>query len=88
MGTTAPYLICQRPADHNHSLEDVQGCPCGKGRYSTCISGQRNRQIRKHINKQHILRPAAYAVEQGATGYERTFEGNEENSLYLSENKV
>ncbi len=45
-------------------------------------------KICKHINKQHILRPAAYAVERGETGYERYFEGNEENRYIWSENSV
>ena len=38
--------------------------------------------------KHHFLRPAAYAVEQGATGYERYFEDNEENRYIWSENSV
>ena len=53
------------------------------------LEGNGISKIRKHINKQHILRSAAYAAEQGgAAGYERYFEGNEENRYIWSENSV
>ena len=56
--------------------------------FDLALAGNGIAKIRKHINKQHILRPAAYAVEQGATGYERYFEDNEENRYIWSENSV
>ncbi|WP_243408522.1 recombinase family protein, partial [Streptococcus porcinus] len=40
------------------------------------------------INKQHILRPAAYAAERGETGFERHFEGNEDKRYIWSGNSV
>lgn len=60
----------------------------GREIFDLALAGNGIAKIRKHINKQHILRPAAYAVEQGSTGYERHFEGNEENRYIWSENSV
>ena len=56
--------------------------------FDLALAGNGISKIRKHINKQHVLRPAAYAVEQGAAGYERYFEDNEENRYIWSENSV
>ena len=45
-------------------------------------------KICRHLNKQHILRPAAYAAERGETGFERHFEGNEDKRYIWSGNSV
>ena len=79
MGTTAPYGYVKDPADHNHLLIDDKVAHVVREIFDLALAGNGIAKIRKHINKQHILRPAAYAVEQGSTGYERHFEGNEEN---------
>ena len=88
MGTTAPYGYVKDPADHNHLLIDDKVAHVVREIFDLALAGNGIAKIRKHINKQHILRPAAYAVEQGATGYERYFEGNEENRYIWSENNV
>lgn len=88
MGTTAPYGYVKDPADHNHLLIDDKVAHVVREIFDLALAGNGIAKIRKHINKQHILRPAAYAVEQGATGYERYFEGNEENRYIWSENSV
>ena len=88
MGTTAPYGYVKDPADHNHLLIDDKVAHVVREIFDLALAGNGISKIRKHINKQHILRPAAYAVEQGATGYERHFEGNEENRYIWSENSV
>ena len=88
MGTTAPYGYVKDLADHNHLLIDDKVAHVVREIFDLALAGNGIAKIRKHINKQHILRPAAYAVEQGATGYERYFEGNEENRYIWSENSV
>ena len=88
MGTTAPYGYVKDPADHNHLLIDDKVAHVVREIFDLALAGNGIAKIRKHINKQHILRPAAYAVEQGSTGYERHFEGNEENRYIWSENSV
>ena len=88
MGTTAPYGYVKDPADHNHLLIDDKVAHVVREIFDLALAGNGIAKIRKHINKQHILRPAAYAVEQGSTGYERYFEGNEENRYIWSENSV
>ena len=88
MGTTAPYGYVKDPADHNHLLIDDKVAHVVREIFDLALAGNGNSKIRKHINKQHILRPAAYAVTQGATGYERHFEDNEENRYIWSENSV
>ena len=88
MGTTAPYGYVKDPADHNHLLIDDKVAHVVREIFDLALAGNGIAKIRKHINKQHILRPAAYAVEQGATGYERYFEDNEENRYIWSENSV
>ncbi len=88
MGTYAPYGYIKDPADHNHLLIDDKVAHVVKEIFQLALEGNGISKIRKHINKQHILRPAAYAAEQGAAGYERYFEGNEENRYIWSENSV
>ena len=58
------------PADHNHLLIDDKVAHVVREIFDLALAGNGIAKIRKHINKQHILRPAAYAAEQGATGYE------------------
>ena len=88
MGTYAPYGYIKDPADHNHLLIDDKVAHVVREIFDLALAGNGISKIRKHINKQHILRPAAYAAEQGAAGYERYFEGNEENRYIWSENSV
>ena len=88
MGTTAPYGYVKDPADHNHLLIDDKVAHVVREIFDLALAGNGIAKIRKHINKQHILRPAAYAAEQGAKGYERYFEENEENRYIWSENSV
>ena len=88
MGTTAPYGYIKDPADHNHLLIDGKVAHVVREIFDLALAGNGISKIRKHLNRQHILRPAAYAAEQGATGYERYFEDNEENRYFWSENSV
>ena len=88
MGTYAPYGYIKDPADHNHLLIDDKVAHVVREIFDLALAGNGLGKIRKHINSQHVLRPAAYAAEQGATGYERYFEDNEENRYIWSENSV
>ena len=88
MGTYAPYGYIKDPADHNHLLIDDKVAHIVREIFDLALAGNGLGKIRKHINSQHVLRPAAYAAEQGATGYERYFEGNEENRYIWSENSL
>ena len=81
-------LLYTSPADHNHLLVDDKVAHVVREIFDLALAGNGISKIRKHINKQHVLRPAAYAVEQGATGYEVDFEDNEENRYIWSENSV
>ena len=60
----------------------------GREIFDLALQGYGIPKIRKHINKQHILRPAAYAAERGETGFERYFEDNEENRYIWGENSI
>ena len=54
------------PADHNHLLIDDKVAHVVGEIFDPCVSGQRHRQIpQANINKQHILRPAAYGGARG-----------------------
>ena len=88
MGTYAPYGYIKDPADHNHLLIDDKVAHVVREIFDLALAGNGLGKIRKHINSQHVLRPAAYAAEQGATGYERYFEDNEENRYIWSENSL
>ncbi len=68
MGTTAPYGYVKDPADHNHLLIDDKVAHVVREIFDLALAGTGIAKICKHINKQHILRPAAYAVERGETG--------------------
>ena len=88
MGTTAPYGYVKDPADHNHLLIDDKVAHVVREIFDLALAGNGIAKIRKHINKQHILRPAAYAAERGETGFERHFEGNEDKRYIWSGNSV
>ena len=88
MGTYAPYGYIKDPADHNHLLIDDKVAHVIREIFDLALAGNGIAKISKHINKQHILCPAAYAAEQGETGFERYFEDNEENRYMWSENSV
>ena len=60
MGTTAPYGYIKDPADHNHLLIDDKVAHVVREIFDLALAGNGIAKIRKHINKQHILRPAAY----------------------------
>ena len=88
MGVSAPYGYVKDPADHNHLLIDNKVAHVVREIFDLALAGNGISKIRKHLNAQHILRPAAYAVERGETGYERHFEDNEDNRYIWSENSV
>ena len=84
MGTTAPYGYIKDPADHNHLLIDDKVAHVVKEIFDLALKGNGVAKICRHLNKQHILRPAAYAAERGETGFERHFEGNEDKRYIWS----
>lgn len=88
MGTTAPYGYRKDPQDKNHLIIDEKVSPIVREIFDLALDGYGIAKIRKHLNAKRVLRPAAYAVTQGADGYERYFEGNEENRYIWSENSV
>ena len=88
MATSAPYGYIKDPADHNHLLIDDKVAHIVREIFDLALQGYGIPKIRKHINKQHILRPAAYAAERGETGFERYFEDNEENRYIWGENSI
>ena len=65
MATSAPYGYIKDPADHNHLLIDDKVAHIVREIFDLALQGYGIPKIRKHINKQHILRPAAYAAERG-----------------------
>ena len=88
MGTHAPYGYLKDPADHNHLVIDEAVAPVIRKIFSLALEGWGIAKIRHWLNTQNILRPGAYQVEQGILGYERHFDGNEENRTMWSENSV
>lgn len=88
MGTNAPYGYIKDPADKNHLLIDERVAPVVRKIFERALAGDGIAKIRHWLNGQNILRPAAYLAEQGFSGYERYFEGNEENRTLWSENSV
>ena len=88
MGTTAPYGYIKDPADHNHLLIDDKVAHVVREIFDLALVGNGISKIRKHLNRQHILRPAAYAVTQGDTSYERHFGDNEESRYIWSDGSV
>jgi DNA invertase Pin-like site-specific DNA recombinase len=88
MGTTPPYGYLKDPADHNHLIVDERVAPVVRKMFELALAGDGIAKIRRWINTQNILRPAAYAVEQGYAGFERYFKDNEDNRTIWSENSV
>ena len=89
MGTTPPYGYIKDPADRNHLLIDGRAAPVVRKMFDMALEGDGIAKIRHWLNGQNnILRPAAYAVEQGYSGFDRYFENNEENRYIWSENSV
>lgn len=88
MGTTAPYGYRKDPADHNHLIVDDTAAHIVREIFDLALQGDGIAKIRKHLNAKKVLRPAAYALSQGVTGYERYFDGNEDNKYVWSENSV
>ena len=88
MGATPPYGYTKDPADHNQLIIDERTAPIVRKIFELALEGNGIAKIRRWINTQNILRPAAYAVEQGYSGFDRHFEGNEENRTTWSENSV
>jgi hypothetical protein len=88
MGATPPYGYIKDPADHNHLIIDENVAPNVRKIFDLALEGNGISKIRNWINTQNILRPAAYAVEQGFTGFDHHFKDNEENRYIWSENSV
>ncbi len=88
MGTTAPYGYRKDPADHNHLIIDEKVAPIVRMIFALALNGDGISKIRTALNEKRILRPAAYAMEQGASGFERFFENNEENRYIWGTNSV
>ncbi|MDL2258616.1 recombinase family protein [Eubacteriales bacterium OttesenSCG-928-K08] len=87
MGTSAPYGYIKDPNDNNHLIIDEKAAPVVKMMFELAKGGMGIGKIRKHLTEQHILRPAAMAVENGAN-YERYFENKPENRYVWSNNSV
>lgn len=88
MGTTAPYGYRKDPTDHNHLIIDEKVAPIVRMIFALALNGDGISKIRTALNEKRILRPAAYAMEQGASGFERYFENNEENRYIWGTNSV
>ena len=88
MGSTPPYGYLKDPADHNHLIIDEAVAPVVRKMFALAMEGKGIAKIRNWLNTQGVLRPAAYALERGAGGFERFFEGNEDNRYIWSENSV
>lgn len=88
MATTAPYGYIKDPNDRNHLLIDERTAPTVRKMFDLALAGEGIARIRKYLNNHHILRPAAFAAENGCFGYERYFENSPENRYIWSENSV
>ena len=89
VSTSPPYGYLKDPADHNHLIIDEKAAPVVKLIFQMALDGAGIGKIRNHLNASHILRPAAYAAaERGESGYERHFEGKEDNRYQWSNNSV
>jgi DNA invertase Pin-like site-specific DNA recombinase len=86
--TTPPYGYLKDPADKNHLIVDEDVRPVVKEIFALALGGWGVSRIRKHLIGKRILRPAAYALERGDTGFERFFDGDPENRYRWSENSV
>ncbi len=89
VSTSPPYGYLKDPADHNHLIIDEKAAPVVRMIFQMALDGAGIAKIRNHLNASRILRPAAYAAaERGESGYERHFEGNEDNRYQWSSNSV
>jgi len=88
LGSNAPYGYKKDPNDHNHLVVDEEVAPIVRKIFDLALDGNGVPKIRKYLNSNQILRPAAYAAENGVSGYERYFENFEENRYIWSENSV
>jgi len=89
VSTSPPYGYLKDPADHNHLIIDEKVAPVVRMMFQMALDGAGIGKIRNHLNASHILRPAAYAAaERGESGYERHFEGKEDNRYQWSNNSV
>jgi len=88
MGTSPPYGYLKSPSDHNQLVIDEHVAPVVRKIFDLALEGKGIAKIRHWLNTQNILRPAAYAVEQGYGSYERHFASNEDNRMIWSENSV
>jgi DNA invertase Pin-like site-specific DNA recombinase len=89
MGTTAPYGYIKSPDDKNQLIIDENVAHVVRKIFDLALEGNGIAKIRHWLNNQkNILRPAAYAVEQGFTGFNHHFKDNEENRYIWSENSV
>ena len=87
LATSAPYGYLKDPKDKNHLIIDDKTSPIVKKIFSLAVEGQGIGRIRKYLNNNKILRPAAVAIENGAN-YDRYFEDNPDNRYIWSENSV
>ena len=88
MGTTPPYGYLKDPDDHNHLIVDEKVSYVVKMIFDLALEGNGIAKIMNIINTKHILRPAAYAVVRGDTGYDRYFEDDDDNRYRWSQNSV
>lgn len=82
MGTTAPYGYIKDPADHNHLLIDDKVAHVVKEIFDLALKGNGVAKICRHLNKQHILRPAAYAAERGKQALNVILRGTRTNAIF------
>lgn len=88
MGVSSPYGYRKDPNDKNHLVIDEKTAPVVRKMFELALEGNGIGKIRKYLNSQQILRPAAYAAENGCEGYNRHFEDSPENRYNWSENSV
>jgi DNA invertase Pin-like site-specific DNA recombinase len=88
MATTAPYGYIKDPNDRNHLLIDERTSSIVRKMFDLALAGEGIARIRRYLNNHHTLRPAAFAAENGCSGYERHFENFPENRYIWSENSV
>lgn len=88
MAASAPYGYLKDPEDRNHLIVDEKVAHVVRKMFALALEGNGIAKIRHYLNASHILRPAAYAVEKGGSGYERYFTDSEANRYIWSENSV
>ena len=87
LGTSAPYGYKKDTNDHNHLIVDEDTAHVIRRIFDLALEGNGVGRIRKYLNNQKILRPAAQAALNGCN-YDRFFENNDENRYIWSENSV